>query len=120
MPSKIYKKNYLQNNGASNYDTCYDSYDTCSEISDSNNFDSQLSQFSSWNFTTPTGNATTNQILNTATTPKRDFDLYWNMETHIQSLVDKLICKIAALKSHLLNDVFDLSYVTELKENNEK
>ena len=83
-----------------------DEFDSCSEISDSNNFDSQLSQFSSSNFTTPTGNATTNQILNTATIPKRDFDLYYNMETHIQSLVDKLICKIAALKSKFTQRYF--------------
>ena len=57
----------------------------CSEISDSNDFDSQLSQFSSSNITTSIMNIATTPILNTAATPKHHTD---NMETHIKLLED--------------------------------
>ena len=65
-------------------------------------------------------NAATTPILNTAATPKHHSD---DIETHIvKSLEDKLLSKIAALKSHFFNDIFDLrnNYITLLKENNEK
>ena len=48
----------------------------CSEISDSNDFDSQPSQFNSSNFTTPIVNGTTTPILNTVATPKHHSGLY--------------------------------------------
>ena len=141
---------YLQNNGASNYD--YDSVvkkiqelmengvidqsykiinpatevlnlppdaevEICSEISDSNDFDSQLSQFNSSN-RTPIENIATTPILNTAANPKDHSD---DIETHVRLVEDKLLSKIAALKSHLLNDIFDLrNDIMLLKENNEK
>ena len=147
-PVKIF--DYLQNNGVSNYDydsvvkkiqelmengvidQSYkiinpatevlnlppdDEVEICSEISDSNDFDSQLSQFHLSNRTSIENIATT-PILNTAANPKHHFD---NTETHIKLLEDKLLSKIAALKSHLLNDVFDLrNDIMLLKENNEK
>ena len=57
----------------------------------------------------------------------RHFDLItirlWSddIETQIKSLEDKLLSKIAALKQHLFNDIFDLrNDITLLKENNEK
>ena len=87
------------------------------EISDSSNFDSQPSQFNLSNIT-PIVNVATTPILNTAATPKHSDDI----KTHIKSLEDKLLSKIAALKSHFFNDIFDLrnNYITLLKENNEK
>ena len=142
--------NYLQNNGASNYD--YDSVvkkiqgfmvngvidrsykiinpvtevlnlppddevEICWEISDSNDFYSQLYQFNSSNIT-PMENVATTPILNTAATPKHHSD---DIETRIKLLEDKLLSKIAALNSHLLNDIFDLrNEIMLLKENNEK
>ena len=147
-PVKIF--NYLQNNGASNYD--YDSVvkkiqefmengvidqgykiinpatevlnlppddevEICSEISDSNDFDSQLSQFNS-SKRTPIENIATTPILNTVANPKHHSD---DIETHIKLVEEKLLSKIAALKSHLLNDIFDLrNDIMLLKENNEK
>ena len=63
-------------------------------------------------------NIATTPILNTAATPKHHSD---DIETDIKSLEDKLLSKIAALKSHLFNDIFDLrDDITLLKENNEK
>ena len=87
------------------------------EISDSSNFDSQPSQFNLSNIT-PIVNVATTPILNIAATPKHSDDI----KTHIKSLEDKLLSKIAALKSHFFNDIFDLrnNYITLLKENNEK
>ena len=87
------------------------------EIADSSNFDSQPSQFNLSNIT-PIVNVATTPILNTAATPKHSDD----MKTHIKSLQDKLLSKIAALKSHFFNDILDLrnNYITLLKENNEK
>ena len=87
------------------------------EISDSSDFDSQPSQFNLSNIT-PIVNVATTPILNTAATPKHSDDI----KTHIKSLEDKLLSKIAALKSHFFNDIFDLrsNYITLLKENNEK
>ena len=147
-PVKIF--DYLQNNGVSNYDydsvvkkiqelmengvidQSYkiinpateilnlppdDEVEICSEISDSNDFDSQLSQFHLSNRTSIENIATT-PILNTAANPKHHFD---DTETDIKLLEDKLLSKIAALKSHLLNDVFDLrNDIMLLKESNEK
>ena len=46
----------------------------CSEISDSNDFESQPSQFSSSNITTSIMNIATTLILNTAATPKHHSD----------------------------------------------
>ena len=87
------------------------------EISDSSNFDSQPSQFNLSNMT-PIVNVATTPILKTAATPKHSDDI----KTHIKSLEDKLLSKIAALKSHFFNDIFDLrnNDITLLKENNEK
>ena len=63
-------------------------------------------------------NVGTTLILNTAATPKHHTD---DIETHIKSLEDKLLSKIAALKSHFFNDIFDLrNDITLLKENSEK
>ena len=94
-----------------------DEVETFLEISDSSNFDSQPSQFNLSNIT-PIVNVATTPILNTAATPKHSDDI----KTHIKSLEDKLLSKIAALKSHFFNDIFDLrnNYITSLKENNEK
>ena len=59
-------------------------------------------------------NAGTTLILNTAATPKHHID---DIETHIKSLEDKLLSKIAALKSHFFNDIFDLrNDITLLKK----
>ena len=89
----------------------------CSEISDSNNFGSQLSQFNSSN-RTPIENIATTPILNTAANPKQHSD---DKETHIKLVEDKLLSKIAALKSHLLNNIFDLrNNIILLKENYKK
>ena len=87
------------------------------EISDSSDFDSQPSQFNLSNLT-PIVNVATTPILNTAATPKHSDDI----KTHIKSLEDKLLSKIAALKSHFFNNIWDLrnNYITLLKENNEK
>ena len=96
-----------------------DEVEICSEISNSDDFDSQPFQFNSSNKTSIV-NAATTPILNTAATPKHHSD---DIETHIvKSLEDKLLSKIAALKSHFFNDIFDLrnNYITLLKENNEK
>ena len=94
-----------------------DESEICLEISDNNDFDSQPSQFYSSSIT-PIVNVATTPILNTAATPKHHSD---DIETDIKSLEDKLLSKIAALKSHLFNDVFDLrDDITLLKENNEK
>ena len=123
-PVKIF--NYLQKNGASNYDhdsvvkkiqellengvidQSYkiinlaievlnlppDDVEICSEISDSNDFDSQLSQFNSSN-RTPIENVATTPILNTAANPKHHFD---DMETHIKLVEDKLLSKNSSIK----------------------
>ena len=64
-----------------------DEVEICSEISDSNNFDSQPSQFNSSKITSIVNVATT-PILNTAATPKHHFD---DIETYIKSLEDKLL-----------------------------
>ena len=94
-----------------------DEVEICSENSDSNDFDSQPSQLSSSSIT-PIVNGATIQILNTATTPKHHSN---DIETHIKSLEDKLLSKIAALQSHFFNDIFDLRKdITLLKENNKK
>ena len=94
-----------------------DEVEICSEISDSNDFDSQLSQFNSSN-RTPIENIATTPILNIAANPKHHSD---DIETHIKLVEDKLLSKIAALKSHLLNDIFDLrNDIMLLKEHNEK
>ena len=56
--------------------------------------------------------------MNTAANPKHHSD---DIETNIKSVEDKLLNKIAALKSHLLNDIFDLrNDIMLLKENNKK
>ena len=75
------------------------------EISGSNDFDSQPSQFNQSNITTPTVNVPITPILNTPATQKHHS---YDMEAHIKSLEYKLLSKIAALKSHLFNDIFDL------------
>ena len=94
-----------------------DEVEICSEISDSNDFDSQLSQFNSSN-RTPIENIATTPISNTAANPIYHSN---DIETHIKLVEDKLLSKIAALKSHLLNDIFDLrNNIMLLKENNEK
>ena len=49
-------------------------------------------------------NVATTTILNTAATPKHSDDI----ETHIKSLEDKLLSKIAALKSYFFNGNIDL------------
>ena len=67
------------------------------EISDSNDFDSQPSQFDSNNITTPIVNVATTRILNSVATPKHHSD---GMENYIKLLQDKLLSKIAVLKSH--------------------
>ena len=85
-----------------------DEVEICSEISDSNDLDSQQSQLSLSNIT-PIVNVATTPILNTATTPKHHSD---DIETHIKSLEDKLLSKIAALKSDLFNEI---NYVIERK-----
>ena len=57
-------------------------------------------------------NIATTPILNTAANPKHHSD---DIKTHIKLVEDKL------LKSHLLNDIFDLrNDIMLLKENNEK
>ena len=62
-------------------------------------------------------NVATTPILNRATTPKHHSN---DIETHIKSLEDKLLSKIAALQSHFFNDIFDLrNDITLLRENNE-
>ena len=63
-------------------------------------------------------NVATTPILNVAATPKHSDDI----KTHIESLEDKLLSKIAALNSYFFNDIFGLrnSYITLLKKNNEK
>ena len=94
-----------------------DQVDICSEISGSNDFDSQTSQFNSSNIT-PIVNVATTLTLNTAATPKHHSD---DIETRIKSLEDKLHSKLAVLKSYLFNDIFDLrNDIILLKENNEK
>ena len=93
-----------------------DEVEICSEISNSNDFDSQLSRFNSSN-RTPIENVATTPMLNTAANPKHHSD---DMETHIKLLEDKLLSKIAALKSYLFDDIFDLrNDIMLLKENNE-
>ena len=133
-PVKIF--NYLQNNGALNYD--YDSVvnkiqelmengiinqnykiidPVTEEISGSNDLDSQPSQISSSNIT-PIVNVATTPTLNTAKTPKHHSD---DIETLIKSLEDKLFSKNAALQSYFFNNIFDLRKdIALLKENNEK
>ena len=71
-----------------------DEVEICSEIIDSNNFDSQLSQFNSFN-RTPIENVATTPILNTAANPKHHSD---DMKTHIKLFEDKLLSKMAAFK----------------------
>ena len=53
-------------------------------------------------------NAAINLILNTAATPNQYSDFYCDMKARIQSLEDKLLSKMKTVKSHLLNDIFDL------------
>ena len=84
-----------------------DEVEICSEISDCNDFDSQTSQFNSFNIT-PIVNVATTSTLNTAAFPKYSDGI----ETHIKSLEDKLLSKIAALKSDLFNEI---NYVIERK-----
>ena len=56
--------------------------------------------------------------MNAAANPKHHSD---DIETGIKLVEDKLLSKQAALKSHLLNDIFDLrNDIMLLKENNEK
>ena len=64
-------------------------------------------------------NVATNPILNTAATPKHHSD---HIKTHIKSLEDKLLSKMAALKLNFFNNVFDWrnNDITLLKETNEK
>ena len=63
-------------------------------------------------------NVATTPTLNTTAPPKYHSH---DIETHIKSLEDKLLSKIAALKLHLLDDFLDLrNEITLLKENNEK
>ena len=94
-----------------------DEVEICSEISDSNDFDSELSQFNSSN-RTPIENVATTPILNTAASPKHHSD---DIETHIKLVEDKLLSKIAALKWHLFSDIFDWrNDIMLLKENNGK
>ena len=94
-----------------------DEVEICLEISESNDFDSQLSQFNSSN-RTPIENIATTPTLNTAANPKHHSD---DIETHSKLVEDKLLSKIAALKSHLLIDIFDWrNDIMLLKENNEK
>ena len=90
-----------------------DEVEIYSEISDSNDFDSQLSQFNS-STRTPIENIATTPIFNTAENPKHYSD---DIETHIKLVEDKLLSKIAVL----FNDIFDLrNGIMLLKENNEK
>ena len=61
-------------------------------------------------------NAATTPILNTAEILKHHSD---DIETHIKSIEDKLICKIAALKSYFYQRHFWLEkryYVTKIKK----
>ena len=84
----------------------------------SNDSDSQPSQFNPPNITNPILNVATTPIINTAATPKHHSD---EIETHIKSLEEKLLSKIATLKLHLFNDIFELrKEITFLRENNEK
>ena len=63
-------------------------------------------------------NVATTPILNKAATTKHHSS---DIETHIKSLEDKLLSKIAALQSHFFNDIFNLRKdIALLKENNEK
>ena len=94
-----------------------DEVEICSDITDSNDSDSQPSQFNSSNIT-PIVNVANTPILNATATPKQHSD---DIQTHIKSLEDKLLSNIAALKSHFFTDIFDLrNDITLLKENNEK
>ena len=68
-----------------------DEVEICSEITDCNDFYSQPSQFNSSNIT-PIVNVAATPILNTAATPKHHSNV---RETHIKSLEDKLLSKIA-------------------------
>ena len=78
------------------------------EISNSNNFDGQPSQFNSSSFITPIVNVAINLILNTAATPNQYSDFYCDMKARIQSLEDKLLSEMKTVISHLLNDIFNL------------
>ena len=90
-----------------------DEVEICSEISNSSNFDSQPSQFSSSNIS-PIVNVATTPILNTTVTPK-----HHSHDT--KTLEDKLFSKIAALKSYFFYHIFYVrNYITLLKENREK
>ena len=147
-PVKIF--NYLQNNGASNYD--YDSVvnkiqelmengiinynykiiDPVTEVlnlspDDEIEICSEISVSNDLD-SQPSQISSSNKtpIVNVATTPtlntvKTPKHHSDDIETLIKSLEDKLLSKIAALQSHFFNDIFDLRKdITLLKENNEK
>ena len=147
-PVKIF--NYLQNNGASNYD--YDSvvskiqelmenriinqnYKIIDPVIEVLNLppDDEIeicSEISGSNDldSQPSQISSSNitPIVNVATIPtlntaKTPKHHSDDIETIIKSLEDKLLSKIAALQSHFFNDIFDLRKdITLSKENNEK
>ena len=119
-PAKIF--NYLQINGGSNYyydsvvnkiqefmeneviDQSYKITDLVTEVlnlpDDEVEICSEISEVTILTVNHPNlvqHNSTTTPILNTATTPKHHSN---DLETHIKSLEDKLLSKIAALHSH--------------------
>ena len=142
--------NYLQNNGASNYD--YDSvvnkiqelmengiinqsYKIIDPVTEVLNLppDDEIeicSEISGSNDLdsqpSQISSSTITPIVNVATTPtlstaKTPKHHSEDIETLIKSLEDKLLSKIAALQSHFFNDIFDLRKdITLLKENNKK
>ena len=146
-PVKIF--NYLQNNGASNYD--YDSvvnkiqelmengiinqsYKIIDPVTEVLNLppDDEIeicSEISGSNDldSQPSQISSSNitPIVNVATTPilntaKTPKHHSDDIENLIKSLEDKLLSKIAALQSHFFNDIFDLrNDITLLRENNE-
>ena len=147
-PVKIF--NYLQNNGASNYD--YDSvvnkiqelmengiinqsYKIIDPVTEVLNLppDDEIeicSEISGSNDldSQPSQISSSNitPIVNVATTPILNTATTPkhhsdDIETLIKSVEDKLLSKIAALQSHFFNDIFDLRKdITLLKENNGK
>ena len=147
-PVKIF--NYLQNNGASNYD--YDSvvnkiqelmengiinqsYKIIDPVTELLNLplDDEIEIFSEISGSNdldsqPSQISSSNitPIVNVATTPalnraKTRKHHSGDIETLIKSLEDKLLSIIEALQSHFFNDIFDLRKdITLLKENNEK
>ena len=147
-PVKIF--NYLQNNGASNYDyesvvkkiqelmengIINQSYKIIDPVTEALNLPpddeveicSEISGSKDLD-TQPSQISSSNitPIVNVATTlilntAKTPKHHSYDIETLIKSLEDKLLRKIAALQSHFFNDIFDLrTDITLLKEKNEK